>query len=320
LGLLKLVIEFARPIAAILLLGFALAGFESSRVVREANGVYDPFESMNRRFFSAYLVVDRQAFLPAAKGYRRIFPDPVRRSVRNVLINLDSPAIFVNDMLRGRVGWAGTTLLRATINSTAGIGGLFEVAENLGLKRHSNDFGKTMAAYGVPEGPYIFAIPIGPTNARDITGWVVDFFLNPLLFVGWNGKYFAVSGEIILEALNTRGRNLESLDALESSSLDFYAALRKTHPARSAISKSAGSWAKRKSFPIFDAPHQREKSSHLIAGLHRSAEAASRTEDRVNMNGLLPLMGQTRKCPADRPNVCSGEKQTFQGLERNQTG
>ena len=75
---------------------------------------------MNRNVFHTYLVIDKHAFRPAAKAYRRALPDPARRALRNVMNNLDTPAIFINDMLRGRVGAAGTTVLRATTNSTVG--------------------------------------------------------------------------------------------------------------------------------------------------------------------------------------------------------
>jgi phospholipid-binding lipoprotein MlaA len=107
--------------------------------------VGDPFEPMNRSAFQTYLFLDKLAFRPIALTYRNVIPEPIRRSEQNFINNFDSPVIFINDVLRGRMISAGTTLLRATINSTVGVGGLFEVAEHVGLKRHSDDFGKTLA-------------------------------------------------------------------------------------------------------------------------------------------------------------------------------
>jgi phospholipid-binding lipoprotein MlaA len=210
-------------------LGLLLAGCESARAIEGNESVYDPLETMNRAVFKSYLFLDKHAFRPAAEGYRRVLPDSARRSVRNFTNNLDAPAIFFNDVLRGRIEAAGTTLLRAAINSTAGIGGFFEVAEDLGFTRHSDDFGKTLAAYGVRDGPYLFILFLGPTNLRDLTGWVVDFFLSPFMFTGWNGKYFAMAGDVSLKALDTRERNIETLDGLERSSADFYATMRSAY-------------------------------------------------------------------------------------------
>lgn len=209
-----------------LLLGLALAGCGTVPAANDTGGVYDPFESTNRSVFKTYLVLDKYAFRPAATAYRDVLPNPARRSVRNFMNNLDTPSIFANDVLRGRPKSAGITLLRATINSTAGIGGLFDVAEELDLKRHSNDFGKTLAAYGAGPGPYLFVLLFGPTNVRDLTGWVVDFFMNPFVFMNGSAKYFIVPGEITVKAVDRRERNIEALDELESASFDYYARLR----------------------------------------------------------------------------------------------
>ena len=154
---------------------------------------------------------DRNAFRPLAVAYREV-PQPVRASLRNLLQNLDSPATFVNDVLRGRIAPAGITLQRLAVNSTVGIGGLFDVADGLGLKAHYDDFGKTLAAYGVDDGPYLFFILLGPTNLRDLTESVVDFLLNPFIFAGWTDWSFAIPGDLGFNFLDTRQQNLELSD------------------------------------------------------------------------------------------------------------
>ncbi len=175
--------RLARSIPLITLVAL-LSGCATTRPAEDSGGVDDPFESYNRDVFDAYLVLDRNALRPAAEGYRAVVPQPVRMSLRNLLQNLDLPSIFANDVLRGRVAPAGTTLGRFVVNSTIGIGGLFEVAERFGLKRHSDDFGKTLATYGIGEGPYLFFVLFGPTNLRDVTGTIVDFFFNPFIIAG----------------------------------------------------------------------------------------------------------------------------------------
>lgn len=86
-----------------------------------------------------------------------------------------------------------------------------------------------MAVYGIGEGPYLFVLLLGPTNLRDLAGTVVDFVLSPFIFIGWNDKYFAMFGDAALKALDARERNIETLDDIERSSMDFYANLRNAY-------------------------------------------------------------------------------------------
>jgi phospholipid-binding lipoprotein MlaA len=186
----------------------------------------DPWEAYNRSAFGTFLFLDRNAFRPAAETYREIVPDPVRVSLQNVMQNLDAPGIFANDVLRGRVQPAETMFMRATINTTLGIGGLFDVAKTMGFEPHLDDFGKTLAEYGVGSGPYLFVILFGPTDVRDLTGSMVDLLLNPLLAIDWAGRFFAISGDVGFKALDRRERNLENWDQVRRSSADFYATIR----------------------------------------------------------------------------------------------
>ena len=187
---------------------------------------HDPLENINRATFASYRVLDRTALRPAAVAYRRLLPAGIRQSVRHFLDNLASPQVFANDLLPGRIRPAGGTLLRAAINSTVGIGGLFDVAEKFNLPRHSNDFGKTLATYGARDGPYLFILLLGPTNVRDLSGTLVDLFLNPLLLFDSPARYYLVSAEFGLIAVDLRARNLETLDEIEETSLDLYATIR----------------------------------------------------------------------------------------------
>jgi phospholipid-binding lipoprotein MlaA len=133
-------------------------------------------------------------------------------------------------------------LLRAVINSTVGIAGFFDVAEDWGLSGHSNDFGMTLAANGVGEGPYLFFPLLGPSNVRDFSGWVVDLFLNPFIFLGPPGAYIAIPSTFALNGLDEQERRMDALDHLRQSSLDFYATLRDgyTQSRRAAIRQELG--------------------------------------------------------------------------------
>jgi phospholipid-binding lipoprotein MlaA len=121
---------------------------------------------------------------------------------------------------------AGITLVRMGVNSTIGIGGLFDPAAGFGYPRHSEDFGQTLAVYGVPEGPYLFIPILGPSNARDLTGFGVDFAFDPFTWIPLREKTFWMAGRQGLDDLDLRERTIEPLDEIEKSSIDFYASLR----------------------------------------------------------------------------------------------
>jgi len=143
----------------------------------------DPYERLNRSFFSFNDGFDNYLMKPVAKGYDAIMPDPFSRGVTNFFNNLAEPQNVMNAALQGKLGQAGKSTLRFLINTTLGIGGLFEVAKHGGLKQHREDFGQTLAVWGVEESSY-FVIPIlGPSSTRDTVGIVVDFFTYPLLYM-----------------------------------------------------------------------------------------------------------------------------------------
>ncbi len=186
----------------------------------------DPLEGMNRGIFRANLAFDHVLFRPLALGYRFIVPHPVRNSIRNFLNNLDSPPIFVNEVLQGELHEAGVTVLRFGVNSTVGVGGLFEVADGWGLPRHAEDFGQTLGTYGIGEGPYLFLPLVGPAPPRDLTGRVVDYFFDPLTYVHMGSQNYWRYVRVSLDAIDLRERNIETLDDIERTSVDYYASLR----------------------------------------------------------------------------------------------
>lgn len=188
--------------------------------------VYDPFEKENRAFFAASLQLDRVVLRPAAVAYSRGLPQRVRDSVRNFIDNLSSPVVFANDVLQGDVDKAGVTLFRIGVNSTIGVGGLFDPATSFGYARHSNDFGLTLGDYGVGEGPYLFIPVLGPSNARDATGYVTDWAFDPFFYIPLREDFFWQLGRTALDDVDARSRNLETLDEIQKSSLDFYATVR----------------------------------------------------------------------------------------------
>ena len=146
----------------------------------EENEFNDPFEDVNRKIFDFNQVVDRHVLVPVAKAYRDALPDVVRDSIRDFLNNLRDPLIFANDTLQLDLKRASETAVRFVLNSTVGIGGLFDVAGKWGqLPFHEDDLGITFGAWGIPAGPYLVIPVLGPSDPRDLVGTVGESFGDP---------------------------------------------------------------------------------------------------------------------------------------------
>ncbi len=204
----------------------ALAACASKPALAPTAVPNDPLEEVNRDSFAVHMFFDRILFLPMAEGYRFVVPTPVRNSIRNVLNNLNSPVILANDVLQGDFEAAETTVARFYVNTTFGIGGVFDLGSNVGLPRRNEDFGQTLAVWGVDEGPYLFIPMIGPAPPRDLIGYGVDFLFDPFTYVEMDGRIFFSIGRSGLDAIDLRERNIETQAELEQQSLDFYGSVR----------------------------------------------------------------------------------------------
>ncbi len=193
----------------------------------EAN---DPLEPMNRAIFSFNQGFDDIILEPAARFYRQFGPPDIRKGISNFVNNWREPVTFVNDVLQGEAKRATTSLTRFLINSTFGLLGLLDTATYWGIEGHSEDFGETFAVWGFGEGPYIMLPILGPSNARDFSGFVVDFFYDPVsLWLSHKGWTYVRYGRLALRGLIYREENLETLDDLGKSSTDFYATIRSAY-------------------------------------------------------------------------------------------
>ena len=187
----------------------------------------DPLEPMNRYFFEVNYALDELLLKPIASWYDAILPTPVEHSVHNFLRNLNGPVILANDLFQGNGTRAGITAKRFLINSTIGVLGLFDVAADWGLVYHDEDFGQTLAVWGTGEGPYLVVPVLGPSNPRDLTGIVVDSYIDPWGYVLAHYDLEAVSyARTALEGIDLRARNLDTLDAIRKGAIDYYATIR----------------------------------------------------------------------------------------------
>jgi phospholipid-binding lipoprotein MlaA len=183
----------------------------------------DPWERANRRIFATNQEIDQSVLLPIARGYADVVPEPARDGVHNVLSNFDTPVVFINDILQGEFRLAVQTVGRFGLNSTLGLGGLIDVATPAGISYHSADFGQTLGVWGVGDGPYLVLPLLGPDNPRDFVGLVADTFMDPLIYVGIRGYTYWGIGEEGVTVLDTRARNIGTIEDIERSSVDLYA-------------------------------------------------------------------------------------------------
>jgi phospholipid-binding lipoprotein MlaA len=183
----------------------------------------DPFEGVNRVIFTVNDTLDTYFFRPIAWTYGWIMPEFAKPSISKAFRNLRSPAIFGNNLLQGEFGDAGVTFLRFVINSTVGIAGLFDIAEEFDLEQHDADFGQTLHAYNIGAGIYVVLPLFGPVSARDGVGRLIDTFMDPITYLlGPSDRALFGLGRSLVR----REELLEQLDELRKTSVDYYAAIR----------------------------------------------------------------------------------------------
>jgi phospholipid-binding lipoprotein MlaA len=201
----------------------------------EADGSDDPFEKTNRAIFDFNNQVDKIVLVPVANAYRAVLPEPVRDSVHDFLQNLNEPIIFANDVLQARPDLAATTAARFVVNSTVGVGGLFDVASKANLPFHNNDLGVTFAVWGLGDGPYLMLPVLGPSNVRDAIGEGGDAYGDPGNIIASDYHYmWATFARAGTQGVDERSRNIETLADIERTSLDYYATIRSLYRQRRA--------------------------------------------------------------------------------------
>lgn len=195
----------------------------------------DPLEGFNRGVWAFNRTADKVVLKPAATVYKTAAPTAARRGVRNVFNNADEPLSFINAMLQGKVGRAFHTLGRFVINTTIGVGGLADHASKMGLEEKPEDFGQTLATWGVNAGPYLMLPLLGPTTLRDGVGLGVEFVGDPVrIGVRKSGLSNEVRlGLTGLEIIDLRAELMEiGADKVLDTSLDPYATVRSAYLQR----------------------------------------------------------------------------------------
>lgn len=185
----------------------------------------DPYEATNRVIYDATIELDRYLLRPAGQVVS-VIPEEFTIPISNFADNVSLPGMIANGLLQGDIGGLGTNTMRFVVNTTVGIGGLFDPAGAIGLDEETTDFGETLAVWGVPEGAYIVLPVFGPSTERDAVGQFVDIVLDPLQSVGTTAQVSYGTGTKVADLLITRGRFMDTIDAVLYDSADSYAQAR----------------------------------------------------------------------------------------------
>ncbi len=216
--------------AGLLAAALAAGGCATTTVAGEPNGdaaprraKVDPLEGMNRAVFAFNEVLDDVLLEPVARGYVKVVPEVFRWMVTNALNNLADVRIAFNQLLQAKPLLAGSDLLRFGINTTFGFGGVADIATELGLERHNEDFGQTMGRWGIANGPYLVLPLFGPSTLRDGLGLAVDVNTSPVVALY---REDLANGILALWIIDTRAGLLKATGLLEGAALDKYLFMR----------------------------------------------------------------------------------------------
>jgi phospholipid-binding lipoprotein MlaA len=189
----------------------------------------DPLEGYNRAMYSFNDALDTAIIKPVAKGYDTVVPDPISQGVSNFFSNLNDITVIINDLLQGKFSQAMQDTHRFVVNTTVGVGGIFDVASLSGLEKNNEDFGQTLGVWGAEPGAYVVLPFFGPRNVRDTFGLVGDILTDPVTYVEGDDARFALIGTRVID---TRANLLKAEKVLDEAAFDEYAYIRDAYMQR----------------------------------------------------------------------------------------
>ena len=207
------IVKRVLPLAIAALVGGGLSGCATT-----ANNPKDPYEGFNRAMFVVNEGID-VVVKPVAEGYDAAAPLPVKAAVGNFFGNIWDVWTALNNLAQGKAGQGLSDIGRVLLNTTIGIGGAFDVASEMGLEKHSEDFGQTLGTWGVADGPYFYWPIIGPRTTRDTLGWGVDTYIDPV----WRLNDIPLRNTLVgVRFVDTRASLLASDKVVEEAAFDKY--------------------------------------------------------------------------------------------------
>ena len=185
----------------------------------------DPYEGINRKIYAFNDSLDRAFFQPLAKGYTSVTPSPVRKGVTNFFNNISELNVILHGLLQGKFKQGSADTMRFLLNSTAGLGGFFDVAKSAGLSAHDEDLGQTLATWGFAQGAYLNLPLFGPNTVRNTGNLASSNLTNPISYIGG----LVLFPVYVLNAVNTRANLLDASELRDESALDPYAFTREAY-------------------------------------------------------------------------------------------
>jgi len=186
----------------------------------------DPFEPWNRAMYEVHQAVDGAVIKPIAQAYVAVVPELIRTGVSNFFGNIDDLFTGINNVLEGNGNQAGDDFGRVLLNTTMGMGGIFDLASMMGIPKDKKDFGITFGKWGIPQGPYFFVPLFGPTTVRDGTGTLVRYFVGPVGYIDNIPVRNTLYG---LGYVDLRAQALSAESVLDTAALDKYRFLRNAY-------------------------------------------------------------------------------------------
>jgi len=304
---------FVRVAASVLSLALLSACVSTANLDR-LTPERDPYEKFNRSMWNVNQALDKVALKPVSSLYRAVTPKPARRGITRVFANLEEPWSFVNNLLQGKPKRALRNLGRFVVNSTVGVGGLADQASKIGIKNSPEDFGETLAAWGVKSGPYLVLPLLGPSTLRDAVGSGVAYFADPWHIcldkctdLTWGEKF----GIGAFQVVTMRSDATEAgADAFLESSLDPYAAARSAwfQSRRAAIRNDDGLGATPTGGGASDGMDATGDAAldAAVADLKENADggnAATETEEKKAAPGAAPTPAPAPQPPETTPDT-----------------
>ena len=217
-------VQYVEPSGPVLLAQATSAAPPAAPAAEDGEDIFDPWEPFNEKMFNFNLKLDRYVLKPVARVYKTVMPDPFQVMISNGFDNIRFVPRFVNNILQGKFGGATREMSRFLINSTAGIGGLFDPAKDYwGIRPSSEDFGQTLGTWGAGPGPYLVLPVLPPLTVRDGVGLGVDTLIDPFgYFIGWIPRL----GMRIGDTVNDRALNYDLFQGVEETTIDLYSSVR----------------------------------------------------------------------------------------------
>lgn len=253
-------------IGLLLACALSLSGCATMHPAEPGTDPIDPNEKTNRKFYDFTDKIDRAVLAPVADVYVKYVPNPMQRSIGNFYDNLAYPNVILNAFLQGKVRQGFEDSLRFVVNSTIGLGGLFDMAAPMGLPQHDEDFGQTLGVWGVNTGSYLFVPLIGPSTYRDAPGIPVSVFSNLLFYAGSVAGSAVVAPVTVLSIIDKRARLSGPMRIRDQAALDPYLFVREGYlQQRKHLIYDGDPPPESYDDPLDDASLQNEPAAEILA-------------------------------------------------------